>query len=111
MNELLRERIDRQLDTLNDERLYQVLDYLEFLSSKYAERQTPPPNVFQRFAETVEDSLRAGRVSTAAIAETMNLMNRAMGVLSGVAAAGKSVATDLVDTTVERKNGRDDRRD
>ena len=111
MNELLRERIVRKLDALGDDRLYQVLDYVEFLASKYAERQSPPSNVFQRFAETVEDSLRAGRVSTTAIAETMNLMNCAMGVLSGVAAAGKSVATDLVDTTVERKNGRDDRRD
>jgi hypothetical protein len=109
MNELLRERIVRKLDALGDDRLYQVLDYVEFLASKYAERQSPPSNVFQRFAETVEDSLRAGRVPTTAIAETMNLMNRAMGVLSGVAAAGKSVATDLVDTTVERTNGRDRR--
>jgi hypothetical protein len=109
MSELLRERIVRKLDTLGEERLYQVLDYVEFLSSKYAERQTPPPNIFTRFAETVEDGLRAGRVSTTAIAETMNLMNRAMGVLSGVAAAGKSVATDLADTTGERTNGRDGR--
>ncbi|HEY7860612.1 MAG TPA: hypothetical protein VIB98_04170, partial [Gemmatimonadaceae bacterium] len=31
------------------------------------------------------------------IAETMGLMNKAMGVLSGVAAAGKSVASDVVD--------------
>jgi hypothetical protein len=95
VNELLRERIDRQLDALSDERLYQVLDFVEFLSSKYAERQNPPSNIFQRFAETVEDQLRAGRVSTAAISDAMNLMNRAMGVLNGVAAAGKSVATDL----------------
>jgi hypothetical protein len=106
MNELLRERINRQLDALGDDRLYQVLDYVEFLSSKYAERQTPSPNVLQRFAETVEDRLRAGRVSTTAIADTMNLMNRAMNVLSGVAAAGKSVATDLVDATGERSNDR-----
>ena len=97
MNDLLRERLLRNLDALSDERLYQVLDYVEFLKSKYAERQNPAPNIFQRFAETVEDGLRAGRISTTTIAETMNLMNRAMGVLSGVAAAGKSVATDLVD--------------
>lgn len=97
MNELLRERILRNLDALSDDRAYQVLDYVEFLKSKYAERQTPTPNIFQRFAETVEDRLRAGRISTTTIVETMNLMNRAMGVLSGVAAAGKSVATDLVD--------------
>jgi hypothetical protein len=96
MNQFLRDRILRKLDTLPDERAYQVLDYVEFLESKYAERQNPSANVFQRFAETVEDKLRAGRVSAATISETMSLMNKAMGVLSGVAAAGKSVANDIV---------------
>jgi hypothetical protein len=96
MNQFLRDRILRKLDTISDERAYQVLDFVEFLESKYAERQNPSTNVFQRFAETVEDRLRAGRVSAATISETMNLMNKAMGVLSGVAAAGKSVANDIV---------------
>ena len=95
MNESLRDRILRKLDTLSDERGYQLLDYLEFLESKYAQKTAQSPNVFQRFAEGVEDSLRAGRVSATTIAETMGLMNKAMGVLSGVAAAGKSVATDV----------------
>jgi hypothetical protein len=96
MNTFLRDRIVRKLETLSDERLYQVLDYVEFLESKYAERQAPSPGIFTRFAETVEDQLRAGRVSASAISETMGLMNRAMGVLNGVAAAGKSVASDIV---------------
>jgi hypothetical protein len=96
MNELLRDRILRKLESLPDERGYQLLDYVEFLESKYAERTAQTPGVFQRFAEGVEDSLRAGRVSATTIAETMNLLNKAMGVLSGVAAAGKSVATDVV---------------
>ncbi|HEX6965599.1 MAG TPA: hypothetical protein VF166_07345 [Gemmatimonadaceae bacterium] len=96
MNEILRDRILRKLDTLPDEKLYQVLDYVEFLESKYAVRTAQSPNVFQRFAEGVEDSLRAGRVSAGTIAETMGLLNKAMGVLGGVAAAGKSVASDVV---------------
>lgn len=96
MNTFLRDRILRKLETLSDERLYQVLDYVEFLESRYAERQTPQPGIFTRFAETVEDQLRAGRVSASAISQTMNLMNQAMGVLNGVAAAGKSVASDIV---------------
>jgi hypothetical protein len=96
MNPHLRDRITRRLETLSDERGYQVLDYVEFLESKYAERQAAQANIFQRFAEGVEDTLRAGKVSTAAVVETMSLMNRAMGVLSGVAAAGKSVASDIV---------------
>lgn len=92
----LRDRILRHLETLPDERGYQVLDFIEFLESRYAERTPVSANVFQRFTEGVEDTLRAGRVSTAAIAETMGLLNKAVGVLSGVAAAGRSVASDLV---------------
>src|SRR5919109_3003907 len=96
MNEHLRERILRRLDALNDERGYQVLDYVEFLESKFAERQTPTGNAFTRFTEAVEDRMRAGRISASAIAETMSLLNRAANVLNGAVAAGKSVATDLV---------------
>jgi len=97
MNSNLRDRIVRTLDVLPDERGYQLLDYIEFLESKYAERTAQSPNALQRFAEGVEDTLRAGRVSASTISETMGLMNKAMGVLSGVAAAGKSVASDVVD--------------
>jgi hypothetical protein len=96
MNEHLRERILRKLDALSDERGYQVLDYVEFLESKFAERQTPQSNAFTRFTEAVEDRLRAGKVSAAAIAETMGLLNRAANVLNGAVAAGKSAASDIV---------------
>jgi hypothetical protein len=97
MNSNLRDRIVRTLEILPDERGYQLLDFIEFLESKYAERTAQSPNALQRFAEGVEDTLRAGRVSASTISETMGLMNKAMGVLSGVAAAGKSVASDVVD--------------
>ena len=92
----LRDRIVRKLETLSNERLYQVLDYVEFLESRYAERQPTAASVFQRFTEGLEDTMRAGRLSADTIAQTMSIMNRAMGVLSGVAAAGKSVASDVV---------------
>lgn len=98
MNETLRDRIVRHLEPLTDERGYQVLDYIEFLESKYAASAAPSPSVFQRFTEGVEDTLRAGKVSTTAIAETVGFLNKAVGVLSGVAAAGKSVASDIATT-------------
>ena len=41
MNDLLKQRIGRLLDALSDERGYQILDYIEFLDSKYAERGRP----------------------------------------------------------------------
>lgn len=95
MNEHLRERIVRKLESLSDERGYQVLDYVEFLESRYAERASTA-SAFTRFSEAVEDRLRAGKVSATTIAEAMSLMNRAAGVLNGALAAGKSMASDLV---------------
>lgn len=94
MNDHLRDRILRKLETLNDERGYQVLDYVEFIESRYAEKASGG-NAFNKFTEAIEDKLRAGRVSASAIAETMSLMNRAASVLNGAVAAGKSVANDL----------------
>ncbi len=99
MHDILKDRILRRLETLPDERLYQVLDYIEFLESRYAQRQAPGPNVFQKFAEGIEDTLRAGNLSVTAVSEAMGFMSKAMGVLGGVAAAGKSVANEIVGTT------------
>ncbi|HEX4933543.1 MAG TPA: hypothetical protein VFV33_10220 [Gemmatimonadaceae bacterium] len=94
----LRDRILRQLDTLSDEKAYAVLDYVEFVASRHGQKESPASNIFTRFTEGVEDTLRAGKVSASAISQTMGLLNQAVGVLSGVAAAGKSVATDIVNT-------------
>ncbi len=102
MHEILRDRILRRLEALPEDRLYQVLDYVEFLESKYAQRQAPSPNVLQRFAEGVEDTLRAGNLSASTVAEAMGFMSKAMGVLSGVAAAGASVASDIVGTATPK---------
>jgi prophage DNA circulation protein len=104
MNPYLRDKLLQKLETVSDERGYQVLDYVEFLESKYAERQpvtgaTAASNPLSRFADAVEEKLRAGRVSASTIAETMSLMNKAVGVLNGAAAAGKSVASDLMSAT------------
>ena len=61
-----------------------------------AEQKPAPPSVFQRFAEGMEDTMRAGKMSASTVAQTMGFLSQAMGVLNGVAAAGKSVAGDLV---------------
>ena len=96
MNPYVRDRIARKLDTLSDERLYQVLDYVEFLEGKYAEKPAPVVNVFQRFAEGVEDKLRAGGVAVSTVSETMGFLNKAMGVLNGVAQSTVAVGRDVV---------------
>jgi hypothetical protein len=95
MNDILRERLIRKLDTLPEERVYQILDYIDFLESKYAPVVAPSANPIKRFAEGVEDTLRAGKASAGFIAGTMNVMSKAAGVVSDVASAGKSVATEI----------------
>lgn len=96
MNPYVRDRITRKLDTLSDERLYQVLDYVEFLEGKYAEKPASAVNVFTRFAEGVEDKLRAGGVAVSTVSETMGFLNKAMGVLNGVAQSTVAVGRDVV---------------
>jgi len=98
MNPYVRDRINRKLDTLNDERLYQVLDYVEFLESKYAEKPAPVTNVFQKFTDGVEDTLRAGGLAAGTVVEAVGFLNKAMGVLNNVAQTTKTVATDVVST-------------
>jgi hypothetical protein len=98
MNEHLRDRILRKIETLSDDRGYQVLDFVEFLESRYAERQSPAATTFTRFTEAIEDKLRAGKVSASAIAETMGFMNRAAGVLNTALETGKTMANELVNT-------------
>ena len=95
MNEFLKKRIDRKLEALSDERIYQVLDYIEFLESKYATRPAEAPSTLQKLAETVEDTLRAGRVSATAIKGTMDAMSAAGRMMSGLAAAGKAVVDEV----------------
>jgi hypothetical protein len=97
MNDILRERLIRKLDTLSEERIYQILDYIDFLESKYAPKPSTAQNPLKRFAEGVEDTLRAGRMSAGVIGGTMNVMNKAVGVLTDVANAGKSVATEIAE--------------
>lgn len=95
MNEFLRKRIERKLEELPDDRVYQVLDYIEFLESRYGQRTVPAPSPFQKLAETVEDALRAGKVSASAIRGTMDVMSTAGRLMSGLAAAGKAVVDQV----------------
>ena len=95
MNDILRERLIRKLDTLPEEKIYQILDYIDFLESKYAPKLSTATNPLKRFAEGVEDTLRAGRMSAGVIGGTMSVMNKAVGVVTDVANAGKSVATEI----------------
>ena len=95
MNDLLKQRIARLLESLSDERGYQILDYIEFLDSKYAERGRPG-GFLARITETVEDTMRAGKLPIQAISGTMGLVDGAAKVMKGLAAAGQAVMDEAV---------------
>jgi hypothetical protein len=95
MNEFLWKRIERKLAALPDERVYQVLDYVEFLESRYASQGEASASPFQKLAEKVEDTLRVGRVPVSAIKSTMDAMSAAGRLMSGLAAAGRAMVDEV----------------
>jgi len=95
VNEFLWKRIERKLAALPEERVYQVLDYVEFLESRYAAAEPGSASPFQKLAEKVEDTLRAGRVPVSAIRSTMDAMSAASRLMGGIAAAGKAVVEEV----------------
>src|SRR3989475_1877956 len=76
-----------------DEQAYQVLDYIEFLESKYSQRAAGAP-AFQKVAETLEDTMRAGRVPITIIRGTMDAVGKAGRFFEGLAAAGKAAVEE-----------------
>ena len=95
MNEFLWKRIERKLAALPDDRVYQVLDYVEFLEARYATQGEGTASPLQKLAERVEDTLRAGRVPVTAIKSTMDAMSAAGRLMSGLAAAGRAVVDEV----------------
>jgi len=95
MNDALRDRILRHLEPLPDERAYQVLDYIEFLESRFGSR-SQPSGLLARITETVEDTMRAGKIPMRAISGTISVVDSAGRVMKGLAAAGKAVVDEAV---------------
>ena len=93
MDELLKERILRRLENLPNDKAYQVLDYIEFLESKFGSRSGP--STLEKIADRVEDTLRAGRASASAIKGTRDVFDAAGRVMQGLADAGKTVVDEL----------------
>jgi hypothetical protein len=95
MHDVLRQRLLRKIESLPDEQIYQVLDYIEFLESKYAATAAVEASGLQKFAEGLEDKLRRRAVSPSTIREAFQLISAADRVLSGVSSAGKQILADL----------------
>jgi hypothetical protein len=95
MHDVLRQRFLRKIESLPDEQIYQVLDYIEFLESKYSTAEQIEASGLQKFAEDLEDKLRKRAVSPSTIREAFQVISAADRVLSGVSSAGKQILADL----------------
>jgi hypothetical protein len=91
MNDILRSRLLRHIEALPEAQLYQALDYVEFLSSKYARDSVRSAGAMQRFGEVLEDKLRVQGVGLGAIKGTMGVISTADRWFSGLSEAGRSI--------------------
>jgi hypothetical protein len=96
MDDVLRQRLWRHIEALPEEQVYQVLDYIEFLSSKYARQSVRPPgSSLQQFSERMQDKLRAQGVGIRAMRGTLDAMGTADRVFSGIAEAGRTLLREV----------------
>lgn len=100
MNDVLKDRLYRKLDALPELQIYQVLDYIEFLESKYAPGRAAPPSALQKFAERLEDGMRLRNVAPKVISGTVGLVGTANKVFKGVSEAGKEII-GAIDTATQ----------
>lgn len=92
MHALLRERLWRKLESLPDDRVYQVLDYIEFLESRYAQSPSIASGA-RGLADRFEDTMRARRVAAGVISGTMEVVGVAARMVDGVADVGRALVT------------------
>ncbi len=88
----------RKIDSLPEAQVYQVLDYLEFLESKYApEDLAKQVTGFQRLAEGLEDGLRKRAFNPSKLREAFQLIAAADRALNGVARAGRQILEEITE--------------
>ena len=107
MHDVMRNRLWRKLETLPEERLYQVLDYIEFLESKYARRAAVEPSGLQRFAERFEDRMRARDLAPRAMAGTMKIFGTAGRVLDNLGDVGQEILDGISSSSRGKGRGSD----
>lgn len=110
MEDVTRKRILRKLESLPEDQLYQVLDYIEFLEAKYAAAALRKPDPFQQFAERVEDQMRVRSLAPRAMKGTMKIMSTAGRMLDGVRELGRDLATSSEGRNGPEREPRGDRR-
>ncbi len=94
MNEKLKYAINQKLEHLSDESGRQLLDYLEFLESKFS-RSRRDQSPFERIAENMEGTLRSSKLGDAAYKSTEGFIEAAGSLARSFAAAGQAMLDEL----------------
>ena len=95
MHDILRERLIRKIESLPEQQVYQILDYIEFLESKHGTDAAEETSGLRRFAEAVEDKLRKKAMSPATLREAFQIISVADRVLQNVSSAGRKLMDEL----------------
>jgi len=106
MNENLKAKLVAKLDTLPDDVGRQVLDYVEFLESKF-NRSRRAPSTVQRLAENIEDKIGSVKLADVAVKGGAQIMEAAGKLMEGLAAASRVVAEELEPTSPAAGNGQE----
>ena len=86
----------RIIESLPEAQVYQVLDYIEFLDSKYGSPdQQRQAGGFQRLAEGIEDGLRNRSLDPSRLREAFQVFAAADRAMSGVARAGRQLLDEI----------------
>ena len=117
MHDVLRNRVMRKIETLPEEQIYQVLDYIEFLETRYApDGRGKEASGFQKLGEGIEDGLRKRSLNPSNLREAFQVIAAADRALSGVARAGRELLGELAEGVRgslpdDRSDGGDDEGD
>lgn len=92
MHDVLRARVMRKIESLPEVQVYQVLDYIEFLESKYvADDMAKQASGLQKLAEGLEDKLRKRAFNPSNLREAFQLLAAADRAVRGVTQAGREI--------------------
>jgi hypothetical protein len=94
MSDILKQKLHNKIDAMPDDHARQLLDFVEFLESKYnrSQRKASP---FERLGETVEGTLNADKLRDAAGKGAADLAEAAGKIMGGLAAAARAAAEEF----------------
>jgi hypothetical protein len=111
MQEQFKQKIVSRLDQLSDDAGRQLLDYIEFLESRFAKARRPESTV-EKIAQGIDDTLGTGEFASTAAKGASSFIDAAGKVMLNIANASKTLAEELQEqATTAGHDGQSDTED